>query len=209
MNDGIQTLRTEMSTCESCDLCKTRKQVVFGQGSESPMIMIIGEAPGEEEDKRGVPFCGASGDKLDKILQYVEVERNEIFITNSVLCRPPNNRNPRPEEMLACKWRLDLQIKLLKPELVIALGRIAFQALRGETFKGALGQFFCNSSKVLKKHSDGWMRYIVNDHEAKVMVSYHPSYLLRSPQAGYKIALPHWTKVKEYVEQNRSNEVCG
>lgn len=201
----IQTLRTEMSTCESCDLCKDRTQVVFGEGPENPLIMIIGEAPGEEEDNRGIPFCGASGDKLDKILSYVGIPREEVYITNSVLCRPPNNRNPRPEEMAECKWRLDLQIEILRPKLIIALGRVACQALRGEPFKGALSQFFCDSPKVLEKHPDGWMRYGLRDkdYEARVMVSYHPSYLLRSPKAGYKAVLPHWTKVKKWVESER------
>ena len=201
----IQLLRTELSTCESCDLCKTRTQVVFGQGSENPLVMIVGEAPGEEEDKTGVPFCGASGNKLDKILSYVGIERDEIFITNTVLCRPPNNRNPRQEEMFECKWRLDLQIEILKPKLVIALGRIALQSLRGKPFKGALKQFFCDSPTVLDKHKDGWMKYITGDHEAKILVSYHPSYLLRSPKVGYKTVLPHWTKIKEWVENERSS----
>jgi DNA polymerase len=162
--------------------------------------MIIGEAPGEQEDETGVPFCGAAGEKLNKILDYVGITRDEIFITNTVLCRPPNNRNPRQEEMSECKWRLDLQIQILRPRLVIALGRMAMQSLRGEAFKGALSQFFPNSPRVLEKHKDGWLRYTTGDHEALVMSSYHPSYLLRSPKAGYKAVLPHWMKVKQWVE---------
>jgi DNA polymerase len=192
-----------MSDCESCDLCKTRGQVVFGEGPENPLIMIIGEAPGEEEDTQGKPFVGPSGDKLDKILSYINIPREEVYISNAVLCKPPNNRNPRQEEIAECKWRLDLQIQLLKPKLIVVLGRIAMQSLQGEPFKGALNQFFCDSPALLSSHKDGWMRYVTGDHESLVLATYHPSYILRRPKAGYKTVLPHWTKIKKWIERER------
>lgn len=197
---GLETLRGQMQDCGSCDLCHSRTNVVFGEGSSRPLLMVIGEAPGQEEDEKGVPFVGPAGEKLDKILKYVGVSRDEIYITNSILCKPPNNRNPRPEEMEACKWRLDLQIQLLKPKLIILLGRVATQQLKGKPIKGALSQFFPEN---LTKDKNGWMRYRVGDHESQVLITYHPSYHLRSPQRAYKMTLPHWTQVKRWVKDER------
>ena len=203
MSDQISVLKDQMLSCVSCDLCKTRTQIVFGEGPSSPKIMIIGEAPGEDEDKAGQPFIGLAGQKLDKIIAFLGVNRQDIYITNSVLCRPPNNRNPLQEEMDACRWRLDLQIKLLKPQLIIVLGRIAMQTLLRKPFKGPLSQFFFDSPKVLEKYPDGWMRYQIEGHESLVLCSYHPSYLLRSPIAGYKAALPHWARVKGWIHDGQ------
>ena len=196
---GLDTLKKEMLDCASCDLCRERTQVVFGEGSANPLLMIVGEAPGEDEDTQGVPFVGKAGQKLDKILSYIGVSRDEIYITNSVLCRPPNNRNPRAEELDACKWRLDLQIQLLKPKLIVLLGKVATQQMQGNPIKGALSQFF--PENLTQK--DGWLHYKVGDHECLVMITYHPSYHLRSPERAYRTTLPHWTKVKKWVESER------
>jgi len=198
MNVQLEALKEQMSSCGSCDLCKTRTKVVFGEGSHEPKIMIVGEAPGEEEDANGVPFIGKAGQKLDSILNYVGVKREEVYITNTVLCRPPNNRTPRKEETDACKWRLDLQIKLLKPKLIILLGRTALEQFCGQPIKGALSQFFFDKNG--KK--DGWLHYVVSGHESKVLVTYHPSYHLRSPEKAYRETLPHWTKVKQWISSN-------
>lgn len=199
MNARLEALRDQMSACGSCDLCKTRTKVVFGDGSPEPLILIVGEAPGEEEDLQGVPFIGKAGQKLDSILSYLGVTRQDIYITNTVLCRPPNNRVPRKEEMDACKWRLDLQIKLLRPKLIILLGRTALEQFRGEPIKGALNQFFFD--KVSNK--DGWLNYSVDGQDSKVIVTYHPSYHLRSPEKAYRETLPHWQKIKKWVEQQK------
>lgn len=194
----MSELKTQMASCQSCDLFRCRTQVVFGSGKEyKPKVMIIGEAPGEEEDKQGVPFVGKAGQKLDSILKYVGISREEIYITNSVLCRPPNNRNPRGEELDACKWRLDLQIQLLRPKLIILLGRIAMQQFSGSAVKGALSQYFPENVK------DGWLNYQIGDHTAKVLVTYHPSYHLRSPERAYRVTLPHWTLVKQWIATNK------
>lgn len=191
----IEALEQQMKDCGSCDLCRERKTVVFGEGNSSPKIMIVGEAPGEEEDECGSPFVGKAGKKLDSILSYVGVTREDVYITNAVLCRPPNNRNPTADELDACRWRLDLQIQILKPHLIILLGRVAAQQLSGSPIKGALSQFFPENLD----RKDGWLRYKTKDHECLVMVTYHPSYHLRSPERAYKIALPHWKKVKEWI----------
>jgi DNA polymerase len=195
----IENLKEEMSDCKACDLCTSRKQVVFGTGNYNPKIMIIGEAPGADEDEQGVPFVGKAGEKLDKILKFLEIDRKDIFITNAVLCRPPGNRNPSPEELEACKWRLDLQIQLLKPELIIVLGKVAVQQLKGGSFNGPLSQFFFD--KIGKQ--DGWLHYKTNGHVSKVLVTYHPSYLLRRPKQGYRTVLPHWQKVRRWIQHDR------
>ena len=196
---GLDQLQEQMIDCGSCDLCRERTQIVFGEGSTTPLIMIVGEAPGEDEDGRGTPFVGKAGKKLSSILEYVGVPREELYITNAVLCRPPNNRNPRGEELDACKWRLDLQIQLLKPKLIILLGRIAMRQMKGEMIKGALTQFFPENID----QTDGWLTYSVGEHEAKVLVTYHPSYHLRSPERAYRITLPHWTKARNWVKRER------
>lgn len=197
--DSLHILKQQMLTCEACDLCKSRTQVVFGEGSEKPIIMIVGEAPGEAEDEQGKPFVGAAGGKLNKILNYVGVKREDIYICNSVLCRPPSNRNPKKEELDACRWRLMLQIKLLKPKLIVALGRIAVQQLKGETFNGPLNQFF-----------DKTFTYKIDDFETKLIISYHPSFLLRSPIKGYQTTYPHWKKIKKWLEhENKTRKFSG
>ena len=199
MMQGLIELKNQMSDCGSCDLCRERTQVVFGEGSTTPLVMFVGEAPGEEEDIQGVPFIGKAGQKLNSILKFISVTRDDVYITNAVLCRPPNNRNPRGEELTACKWRLDLQIQLLKPKLIVLLGKMAMQQMQGGPVKGALSQFF--PEKI--KQSDGWLTYTVSGHEAKVLVTYHPSYHLRSPERAYRITLSHWKKVKRWVERER------
>ena len=187
MKTQLEDLKERMLTCASCDLCNTRTQVVFGEGNTSPLIMLLGEAPGESEDLDGKPFVGAAGKKLDDIMKYIGVSRKDVYITNAVLCRPPNNRVPRREELESCRWRLNLQIKLLKPKLIICLGKTAFEQLRGSPLVGALNKNFGT-----------WLNYTVDGHTAKVAVMYHPSFHLRSPEKAYKETLPHWTKIKEW-----------
>lgn len=196
MIEQLEALKEQMSACQSCDLFRTRTKVVFGEGNPSAKIMLLGEAPGEDEDLQGVPFIGKAGKKLDSILSFLGVRREDIYIANSVLCRPPLNRNPTRQELDACKWRLDLQIKLIKPELIVVLGKIAYEQLSGSPLKGALSQVFPENVK------DGWINYKVGDHECKVVVTYHPSYHLRSPDKAYNITLPHWIKVKEWISKN-------
>jgi DNA polymerase len=193
----LQELERQMSTCKACDLCKGRKNVVFGEGSASPKVLLIGEAPGEDEDTNGKPFIGLAGQKLTKILSFVGVSRSDVYITNAVLCRPPSNRVPRREELDACKWRLDLQIALLKPEVLVALGRTAYEQLNNGPLKGALHQVF---PKNPTKDGGDWRTYVVGDLNTKVMVTYHPSYILRSPEMGYKQVLPHWQMLKTWLE---------
>lgn len=190
----LDRLEAKMMDCTACpSLCESRSRVVFGSGSESPRLMIVGEAPGENEDRGGLPFIGRSGGQLDRILAYVGISREECYITNSVLCRTPNNRDPHIEEIKACRWRLLLQIKHLNPEVVVLLGRIAVTAVLGQEFKGPLNQFFDN---------DKWLEFDIDGDTYKAICTYHPSYLLRRP-AAKKIVLPHWNMIKSWVDDQR------
>ncbi len=165
-----EELQQAVSGCTRCALAEQRRHTVFGVGTRAARWMIIGEAPGAEEDRRGEPFVGRAGQLLDAILEAVGTSRDEVFITNIVKCRPPGNRDPRPEEAEACSQYLQAQIELVDPALILALGRVAAHNLLGvETPVGRLrGQI----------HEGPGGRPVV--------VTYHPAYLLRTPTAKRK-----------------------
>jgi len=176
--------------CRRCLLHKTRSQVVVGDGTPMTDLMLIGEAPGKEEDEQGIPFVGRAGKLLDKILDYTKIDRQKIYITNSVLCRPPDNRNPLfNEEIMACSNRLMCHIYMVQPKIVVAMGRIALQALLGEEIKGPLGEYIEKNDLKLK----------IGSYEADIIVTYHPSYLLRQPSKKTDAA-KHWDKIKERLK---------
>lgn len=188
----VEALKQEMEGCTACDLCEGRTNMVFGEGNaDRPILMILGEGPGKNEDLEGRPFVGQCGQKLDKMLEYAGLERGEVYITNAVLCRPPNNRNPLAKELDACRKRLLRHIKLVNPDILVVMGRMAMQALKGEPFKGALSQFF----------SIRFRDMTVGGQPGKYVVTYHPSYLLRNRKVAYPIMLKHWTDIKNEVER--------
>jgi DNA polymerase len=153
-----------VADCTRCALSQSRTRTVFGVGNREADWLIIGEAPGAEEDRRGEPFVGRAGKLLDEMLRSLGQSRDSVFIANILKCRPPNNRDPRPEETAACHGYLARQIALLQPRLILAVGRIAAQTL-------------LQSSEPV-----GRMRG--RSHEFKgipLVVTYHPAYLLRSP----------------------------
>jgi uracil-DNA glycosylase family 4 len=160
------TLRRKVAVCNRCALYQTRSQTVFGVGSESADWMIIGEAPGAEEDRRGEPFVGRAGKLLDEMLRAVSLARDSVFITNILKCRPPNNRDPANDEAASCRSYLDRQIELISPKIILAVGRIAAQHLL-ET-DAPLGRL-------------RGQKYDLGDRQIPVIVTYHPAYLLRSP----------------------------
>ena len=159
-------LRDKVAACTLCTLHRTRTQTVFGVGSESADWMIIGEAPGAEEDRRGEPFVGRAGKLLDEMLRSVGLARDDVFIANLLKCRPPQNRDPAVGEAAACRSYLDRQIALLAPKLILAVGRIAAQHLL-ET-DAPLGRL-------------RGQKHFLNNGQLPVVVTYHPAYLLRSP----------------------------
>ncbi|MDH3977285.1 MAG: uracil-DNA glycosylase [Gammaproteobacteria bacterium] len=163
---GWSELADTVAACTRCELHQTRTQTVFGVGDPAADWMIIGEAPGADEDRQGEPFVGKAGQLLDEMLRAVGLDRSRVFIANILKCRPPNNRDPKPEEVEACSDFLQQQIAEVKPKLIVAVGRIAAQNLL---------------------HSDkpvGQLRGKVHEVGASripVVVTYHPAYLLRSP----------------------------
>ncbi len=162
-----EALQRKVAGCRLCQLHEGRTQTVFGVGDVNADWMLIGEAPGAEEDRRGEPFVGRAGKLLDSMLRTVGLAREKVFIANILKCRPPNNRDPRPEEVLACENYLAQQINTIKPRLILALGRVAAQnLLKTETPIG----------KMRGK------RYHYGDLSVPVVVTYHPAYLLRSPR---------------------------
>jgi len=167
---SLDALRERVLSCDACGLCAGRRQAVFGTGAQPASWVIVGEAPGEQEDRQGQPFVGRSGQLLDAMLASVGRSRtSNVYISNVIKCRPPGNRNPRPEEVAACRPYLMRQIMLLKPERILAIGRFAAQALlntdaRISDLRGRL--------HTLKTDAGS---------EIPVVVSYHPAYLLRSP----------------------------
>lgn len=190
---SIEQLKCDMAACTACDLAKHRKQIVFGMGVSNPTALIIGEAPGEEEDNQGLPFIGKAGKQLDKMLAYAGLDRaKNAYIANTVLCRPPNNRQPTIEEMNACRWRLHLQIKLINPKFLIVLGKPAMTTMLGKEFKGPLKQFFRPTGDLLEFTIDGQVY--------KAICSYHPSYHLRNRIRAFHETLPTWNRIRDLVK---------
>jgi uracil-DNA glycosylase len=167
---GWFELRQAVSGCEACGLCKGRRQTVFGVGHEQARWMLVGEAPGEQEDRMGEPFVGPAGQLLDRMLTAVGLTRSEappeqqVYIANVIKCRPPGNRNPVPEEVAQCEPFLIRQVQLVQPKLILAMGRFAVQSLLKST------------------EPIGKLRGRVHDyHGVPLVVTYHPAYLLRQP----------------------------
>ena len=130
-HDSLEKVAAEVRGCPLCKLSRTRKNAVPGEGQLSAKIMFVGEAPGKSEDEKGRPFVGAAGRILDDLLQKAGIERSQVFITNVVKCRPPNNRVPEEDEVAACRPYLDRQIALVKPKVICILGRTAYSSLLG------------------------------------------------------------------------------
>ena len=159
-------LRDAVAGCTRCPLHQTRTQTVFGVGNPAADWMIVGEAPGQEEDRRGEPFVGRAGKLLDEMLRSLGLDRESVFIANILKCRPPNNRDPAADEAASCREYLERQIDLVSPRIILAVGRIAAQQLLGSD--DPVGRM------------RGRQHYL-GDRGLPVVVTYHPAYLLRSP----------------------------
>jgi len=127
--DSLESIANEVIRCEKCRLCETRRNAVPGEGPSHSMVMFVGEAPGEQEDDQGRPFVGAAGKLLTELLESVGLRRDDVFITNTVKCRPPNNRPPRKDESAACRNYLERQLRLLRPRVICPMGNSAIRAL--------------------------------------------------------------------------------
>jgi uracil-DNA glycosylase len=180
------TLAGTVAQCTRCGLCKSRTQTVFGVGDQAARWMIVGEAPGAEEDARGEPFVGQAGRLLDNMLAAIGVQRQQVYIANVLKCRPPGNRNPEPGEVAQCAPYLQRQLELVNPQLVLLLGRFAAQSL--------LGTEATIASLRGKVHALN-----VQGRSIHAVVSYHPAYLLRN--------LPE--KAKSWADLNLARQVAS
>ena len=165
MRDSWDKLYSDCASCTACELSKTRTNCVFGVGNREADVMFIGEAPGENEDKTGVPFVGRAGQLLDKYLYAVDIPRDKVYIANILKCRPPKNRDPLPEEEDACIDYLREQVSLINPKVIVCLGRISAMRLIKPDFK------------ITKEHGQ-W--FDVNG--TPTMALFHPAALLRDPR---------------------------
>lgn len=178
----MESLAAMAAGCTRCRLAEGRKNVVFGSGNPDADLMLVGEGPGAEEDRQGLPFVGPAGELLTKIIQAIEMKREDIYIANVVKCRPPGNRDPEPDEVQACRGYLEQQIALVRPKILVALGRIAAHSLLGTA--SPIGQL-----------RGQW-------HQAfgiPTLVTYHPAALLRN-QA---LKRPTWEDMQQVRDRLR------
>ena len=171
-NNNLISLDEVVKKCKKCNLHKTRKNTVFGEGDPDSDIMIIGEAPGREEDEVGRPFIGRAGKLLNEFLKSIGLNRDLVFIVNTIKCRPPDNRDPEIVEINACSDYLDQQINIIKPKVLVLLGKIAANRLLGEDIP--------MSELRLKK-------FFIDKYDIPIIVFYHPAYILRSPSQKKKV----------------------
>ncbi len=164
MADSWENLERETVACRGCSLCDGRQHVVFGVGNRSAEVLFIGEGPGATEDREGVPFVGKAGKLLDDMLEIIDLDRTKVYITNIVKCRPPNNRDPLNTEQEACIGFLRRQTALIRPKIIVCLGRIAAMQLIKPDFK------------ITREHGQWFEKAGV-----RMMAIYHPSALLRDP----------------------------
>jgi uracil-DNA glycosylase len=164
--DALQGIREEIGDCTRCRLHKGRKNIVFGVGNPDALLVFVGEGPGAEEDVQGEPFVGAAGQLLTRMIQAIQLDRSDVYIANVVKCRPPDNRDPQEDEIETCLPFLKKQLAVIRPRIICTLGRFATQALLG-TKEG-----------ITKLRG----RFHALEGGARVMPTYHPSFLLRSPE---------------------------
>lgn len=184
MYDDWNTLKNDCMGCMKCELGSTRTNLVFGVGKEDAEVMFIGEGPGEQEDLRGEPFVGRGGQLLDKYLEAIDLDRNKnIYIANMVKCRPPKNRDPKPEEQDLCIGWLREQVRLMRPKIIVCLGRISAQRIISPDFK------------VTQQHGE-----FIERNGTLMMGTFHPAALLRNPRQKPD-ALEDFLKLREKIKE--------
>jgi len=167
--EALRTQERNLQGCPRCKLCDGRTTIVFGSGNPKADLVVIGEGPGAEEDQQGKPFVGRAGQLLTKMLESVQISRDEVYITNTVKCRPPGNRNPEGDELAACAPFLAAQLGIIQPKVILALGSVATQAL------------------LKTKEPIGKLRGRVHLYGSLVLIpTFHPAFLLRNPGQDYK-----------------------
>ena len=174
--EGLDLIRAEIGDCQRCKLAPTRTNIVFGSGDPNAELVFVGEAPGYDEDRQGLPFVGRAGQLLTKIIESIELKREEVYICNVLKCRPPDNRNPEPDEVATCNPFLRRQLATIKPKIVCCLGAFAAQTVlqTASPISKLRGKFF---------DMDG----------IRVIATFHPAYLLRSPEKKREV----WEDMKQ------------
>ncbi len=184
--EDLEEVRGLCELCTNCSLAKTRTNIVFSGGVPNSKLMLIGEAPGYYEDQQGEPFVGKAGQLLDKIFASVGLSRNkDIYICNTLKCRPPNNRDPLPEEKEACRAFLDAQIEILKPRIILLCGKVALTSM-------------LNTSSGITKLRGQWFE---GPYGSRMMPIFHPSYLLRNDS--HEKGSPKWLMWQDVQEIKR------
>jgi uracil-DNA glycosylase family 4 len=162
----LKKLRDEIGECTRCKLSNQRKNIVFGDGNPNARLMFIGEGPGREEDLQGLPFVGDAGMVLTRLIEKMGLNRKDVYIANIVKCRPPGNRDPEEDEVATCRQFIEAQIEIIRPEVIMTLGRIALQTLLG------------NPKLKISAARGNFLEY----RGIPVMPTFHPAYLLRNPR---------------------------
>lgn len=187
-DESLEAIRGDLGDCRRCKLAPTRTNIVFGSGNPHAELMFVGEAPGAEEDAQGLPFVGRAGQLLTKIIEAIEMRREEVYICNILKCRPPGNRNPEPDEIASCEPFLFRQIASVKPKVICALGTFGAQTLL--------------RTKVPISTLRG---HFVDYRGAKLIATFHPAYLLRNPNEKRKV----WEdvqKIRDYLRSLRGTK---
>ena len=181
----LEEIRKELGDCKRCKLHRTRTTIVFGEGNKNAKLMFIGEGPGYEEDVQGRPFVGRAGQLLTKIIQSMHLQREEVYIANIIKCRPPQNRNPEPDEINSCNPFLMNQIHAIQPKIICALGTFSAQTLlKTDTKITALRGKFHEMAGI------------------RVFPTYHPAYLLRNPERKREV----WEDMKQISQWMKEND---
>lgn len=186
---NLEELKTIMNNFDGCNLKNTAASTVFGEGSEKAKLMLIGEAPGADEDRQGRPFVGRCGKLLDKMLAAINYSRQDCYITNILPWRPPGNRTPTDDEIAICLPFLKRQIELIKPDIILLLGGIALKSVM-------------DNPDSISRTRGKWLSYMVEDKEISVLATYHPSYVLRSSAQKAKV----WAdliRLKKKIEEEK------
>ena len=181
----LEAVRADLGDCQRCQLAGGRKTIVFGSGHPRAKLVFVGEGPGFEEDQQGLPFVGPAGQLLTRIIEAINLDRNQVYICNVIKCRPPGNRNPQPDEIDACFPFLERQLAAIQPDVIVALGTFAAQTLlRTSTPISRLRRRFHEYNGI------------------KVMPTYHPAYLLRNPDMKRAVWEDMKMLMKEYDYEN-------
>lgn len=190
MQSELAKIKEKCLACRKCPLCETRTNIVFGDGIPNHKLVLIGEAPGYWEDQKGKPFVGKAGQLLDKIFASVGLSRErDVYICNTLKCRPPDNRNPLPEEKAACREYLDAQLEILQPKIILLCGGVALQSMLPQ---------YSGITKVRGKWFEG-------PYGSKMMPIFHPSYLLRNDSR--EKGSPKWLMWQDIQEIKRQYDL--